>query len=114
MGNFKKFLSSLKFSVICFSEPWLDNGTLSTSQSLCNLPYYKGTYHVRSYSKGSGVSIYKNKSLDFKLWQELSINKLDLESLSIEILFDKKQNTLINVLYRPSKEVIKPFETFLK
>ena len=29
-------------------------------------------------------------------------------------MFDKEQNTLINVLYRPSKEVTEPIETFLK
>ena len=35
-GNFKLFLSSLNFNfnVICFSETWLDWGTLSTSRSL--------------------------------------------------------------------------------
>ena len=43
---------------------------------------------VRNYSKGGGVSIYINKSL--------------------EILFYKEGNTLGNVLYRPQKGVIEP------
>ena len=40
--------------------------------------------------------------------------KTNVESLSIEILFHKERNTLINVLYRPLKGVIEPFERFLK
>ena len=32
----------------------------------------------------------------------------------MEILFDKERNSLINVLYKPPKEVTEPFETFLK
>ena len=115
-GNFKLFLSSLNFnfSVICFSETWLDGETLSTSRSLYELPNYKSIHQVRNYSKGGGVSIYINKSLNFKLRPDLSINSRDVESLSIEILFNKERNTLINVLYRPPKGVIEPFERFLK
>ena len=36
-----------------------------------------------------------------------------MESFSIEILFYKERNTLINVLCRAPKGVIKPFERFL-
>ena len=42
----------------------------------------------------------------------LSINN-DIESLTIEILSDKKRNTLINALYRPSNGQIESFEKFL-
>ena len=92
----------------------MDDDTLSTSWSLYELPNYKSIHQVRNYSKGGGVSIYINKSLHFKLRPDLSINSRDVESLSIEILFFKDQNTLINVLYRPLKGVIEPFERFLK
>ena len=50
----------------------------------------------------------------FKRRPDLSIKSRDVESFSIEILFYKERNTLINVLYRPPKGVIKPFERFLK
>ena len=50
----------------------------------------------------------------FKRRTDLSIKSRDVESFSIEILFYKERNTLINVLYRPPKGVIKPFERFLK
>ena len=45
---------------------------------------------------------------------DLNVNNNDIESLSIEILFEKKCNTLINVLYRPRSGLILPFENFLK
>ena len=92
---------------MCFSEKWLDGDTLSTSRSLSELK-------VESYSKGGGVSNCVNKSLNFKLWPELSIASQDEESLLMEILFDKERNSLINVLYKPPKEVTEPFETLLK
>ena len=78
--------------MIRFSETWLDGETLSTSRSLYELPNYKSIHQVRNYSKGGGVSIYINKSLNFKLRTDLSINSRDVESLSIEILFNKERN----------------------
>ena len=100
------------FNLICFLEAWLDSETLSTSCSLHELPNYKSIHQVRNYSKGGGVSIYIKKSLNFKLRPDLSINSQDAQPLSI--LFYKEQNTLINVLYRPSKGVTAPFERYLK
>ena len=85
----------------------------STSRSLYELPNYKSIHQVRNYSKGGGVSIYINKSLHFNLRPDLSINRQDVESLSIESLFYKERNTLINALYRPPKEVIELFKRFL-
>ena len=78
------------------------------------MPNYKSTHQVRNSRKGGGVSIYVNKSLNFKSRPDLSIKSRYVESLSIEILFHKERNTLINVLYRPLKGIIEPFERFLK
>ena len=72
-----------------FLETWLDDDTLSTSQSLFELPHYKSIHQVRNYSKWGRVSIYINKSLNFKLRPDLSINSWDVQSLWIEILFYK-------------------------
>ena len=82
--------------------------------SLPELPNCASIHQVKNHSKGGGVSIHINKSLNCKLRTDLSINSLDVESLSIEILCDKEQNTLINVLYRPPKRVIEPFKRFWK
>ena len=64
--NFKIFLSSLSvdFSIICFSETWLDESSL-TSQSLYELHHYK-SIQIRSYGKGCGVSIYIKDSKNVK------------------------------------------------
>ena len=112
--SFKLFLSNLNFdfSIICFSETWLDN-SFSLSQSLYELPKYKCIHQVRSYGKGGGVSIYIHNSLNFKPRPDLSINSFDVESLSIELLCKKKKNTLINVLYRPPKGLLELLDKFL-
>ena len=112
--NFKLFLNLLyfTFSVICFSETWWDD--LATIQkSLFELPNYKSNHQARGDRKGGGVSIYVHKSLDFKIRLELSINNVDIESLTIEILSDNKRNTLVNALYRPPNGQIEPFQAFL-
>ena len=45
---------------------------------------------------------------------DLSINRKDVESLCIELLFENKRNTLINVLYRPPNGQTESFEKLLK
>ena len=100
------------FSVICLSETWWDD--LATIQkSLFELPNYKSNHQARGDRKGGGVSIYVHKSLDFKIRPDLSINNVDIESLTIEILSDNKRNTLVNALYRSPNGQIEPFEAFL-
>ena len=84
--------------MISFSKTWLDDDTLFTFRFLDELPNCKSIHQVRNYSKGGGASIYVNKFLNFKLRLDLSINDREVESLSLEILFYKEQNTLINVL----------------
>ena len=112
--NFKLFLSTLSFdfSIICFSDTWLDKSSL-VSQSLHELPHYESIYQIRNYGKGGGVSIYIKHSINFTPRPDLSINNTDVESISIELLCKKNRNTLINVLYRPPKGLTEPFEKFL-
>ena len=112
--NFKLLLNSINFifSVICLSETWWDD--LATIQkSLFELLNYKSNHQARGDRKGGGVSIYVHKSLDFKIRPDLSINNVDIESLTIEILSDNKRNTLVNALYRSPNGQIEPFEAFL-
>ena len=112
--NFKLFLNSINFtfSVICLSETWWDD-LATIEKSLFELPNYNSTHQARGDRKGGGVSIYIHKSLDFTVKPDLSINNNDIESLTIEILSNKKRNTLINALYRPPNGQIEPFENFL-
>ena len=80
--------------------------------SLYDLPNYKGIHQVRNYSKGGGVSLYINKSLNFKLRPDLSISSRDIESLSREILFYKERNTLYMFCTCPQKELLKRSKDF--
>ena len=109
--NYKLFFSTLafSFSVICFSETWLDK----VGNSLYELPYYISKHQVRDTHKGGGVSIYIHNSLIFKVHSNLCINSIDIESLSIELSMDNKRNTFVNVLYRPPNGKIELFDTFL-
>ena len=109
--NFKKFLCSLDFtfSVICFSETWLDKLDSFTY----DLPNYTSIDQKRSDRKGGGVSIYIHNSLNFISRPDLSINCDDIESLTLETISDNTRNTLVNVLYRPPNGQFKTFESFL-
>ena len=112
--NFKLFLNSINFTftVICLSETWWDD-LATIEKSLLELPNYNSTHQARGDCKGAGVSIYIHISLDFTVKSNLRINNKDIESVTIEILSEKKRNTLINALYRPPNGQIESFEKFL-
>ena len=80
---------------------------------LTEQPNYNSTHQGRGDRKDGGVSIDIHKSLDFTVKPDLSINNNDIKSLAIEILLDKKRNTLINALYRSPNGQIESFEKFL-
>ena len=80
---------------------------------LIEQPNYNSTHQGRGDHKDGGVSIDIHKSLDFTVKPDLSINNNDIKSLAIEILLDKKRNTLINALYRSPNGQIESFEKFL-
>ena len=96
------------FSVICFSETWLDKLDSFTY----DLPNYTSIHQKRSDCKGGGVSIYIHNSLNFRSRPDLSINCDDIESLILEIISDNMQNTLVNVPYRPPNGQFETFESF--
>ena len=94
----KKISSTVNynFSIICFSETWLDE---TTSENLnYELPVYYSIHQIRNNLKGGGVSIYIKKVLNFKIKDDLSINCKDVESLCIEHLFENKRNTLMSYI----------------
>ena len=109
-----KLLSILNynFSVICFSETWLDE--TNNENSNYELPGYYSIHQIRNNCKGGGVSIYINKALNFKTKDDLSINCKDVESLCIKLLLENKHNTLINILYRPPNGQTESFEKILE
>ena len=49
-----------------------------------------------------------------KIRNDLSINYGDVESISTELLFENRKNTIFNVLYRQPEGQIEPFDKFFK
>ena len=90
--NLKLFLNSINFtfSVKCLSETWWDD-LATIEKSLHELPNYNITHQARGDRKVGGVSIHIHKSLDFTVKPDLSINNNDIESLTTEILSNKKK-----------------------
>ena len=53
------------FSIICFSETWLDD-SIFTSTSLYKLPNYVSKNQVRRHHNKRGISTYMYKSINLK------------------------------------------------
>ena len=112
--NFKMFLFNLNFSfsIICFSETWLNDSNVDNSNY--ELPNYISVHQIRNHYKGVGISVYIHKIFEFRIRNELSINCKDIESIDAELLHKNRKNTLFNVVYRPRKSKIEQFENFSK
>ena len=112
--NFKMFLSNLnfRFSIICLSQAWSNDSNVDNSNY--KLLNYVSVHHIRNHYKRGGVSVYIHKNFEFKIRNDLSINSKDIESVSVELLHEKRRNALFNVVYRPPNGKIEPFENFLK
>ena len=100
------------FSVIWFSETWSHDLNI-TRNSLYELPNYTSNHQIRSDRKGGGVSVYIHNMFDFKVRANLSTNNIDIEAITVEIVSNKKRNTLINALYQTPRGKIEAFEIFL-
>ena len=89
------FLSNLNlsFSIICFSETWLNDSNVDNSNY--ELPNYVSVRQIRNHYKGRGVSVYINKNFEFKIRKDLSINNKDIESIGVELLYEKKEERFI-------------------
>ena len=80
--------------------------------STYDLASYTNSHQKRSDRKGWGVSVYIYNSLNFKTRPDLSITCRDIESLTLEIIFEKTHNTIVSVLYRPPNGHSEYFENF--
>ena len=83
------FLSNLnfRFSIICFSETWLNDSNVDNSNY--ELPNYVSVHQIRNHYKGGGVSVYIHTNFEFKIRNDLSINSKDIESIGVELLYEK-------------------------
>ena len=68
---------------------------------------------MKKQRRGGGVTLDINQSVKFKIQNDLSINSDDVESISVELLFENRKNTIFNVCRQP-KVQIERFEKFLE
>ena len=113
--SFKEFYSTInfKFSIVCFSETWVDNISFSKNSNF-QLSGYQVLHQTRKNHKGEGVCVFVHENLSFKLTEDLSINCDAIQSLSIEISSTKSKNIILNTIYRPPNGDMKQCETNFK
>ena len=80
--------------------------TIITKRSILDVaaaldPPLTGNHQIMSDRKGGGASVYIHNTFDCITRPNLSVNNKDIEAITVEIVSNKKRNTLINVLYRP-------------
>ena len=101
---------NFSFSIICFSETWLNDSNVDNSNY--ELLNYVSVHQIINHYKGGGVSVYIHLNFEFKIRNAFSINSKEIELISGELLYEKRRNTLFNVVHRPPNGKIEPFENF--
>ena len=106
--SFKEFYSkfNFKFSIVCFSETWVDEISFSKNSN-CQLSGYQVLHQIRKNRKGGGVCVFVHENLSFKPREGLSINCDAIQSLYIEISSTKSKNIILNTFYRPPYSAMK-------
>ena len=79
-----------------------------------NLDNYYSVHQTRNNKKGSGVSIYIDKQLEFKLRNDIDIFKNEIETCSVEISNSKSRNFVVTGVCRPPKGDIKVLKNYCK
>ena len=112
--SFKEFYSTInfKFSIVCFSETWVDDISFSKNSNF-QLSGYQVLHQTKN-RKGGEVCVFVHENLSFKLREDLSINCDAIQSLSIEISSTKSKNIILNTIYRPPNGDMKQCETYFK
>ena len=113
--SFKEFYPKIKFkfSIVCFSEKWVDDISFSKNSNF-QLSCYKVLHQTRKNRKGGEVCVFEHENLGFKLREDLTISCDAIQSLSIEISSTKSKNIILNTIYRPPNGDMKQCETYLK
>ena len=82
--SFKEFYLTInfKFSIVCFSEIWVDDISFNKIQNL-QLSGYKVLHQTRKNCKGGGVCAFVHENLSFKIREDHSINCDAIQSFSL-------------------------------
>ena len=114
--NFLKlesFLHSINVqpSILAITETWLKKNQTSPHTNLCNYTFVSNS---RSQSRGEGVGLYVNCSLNFTMRSDLTImHEKNFVSLFIEI--ESSNSTMIcGVIYRPPSKNSKSHALFFE
>ena len=110
----KNILSFLKgrFSVIVLTETWCDD--TAQDNSLFEIPNYTAIHQTRKNDRrGGGICVFLEKTLNFKLRNDLDKCTDDIETLSIEIE-RKSKNIIISGVYRPPCGNVNTFKNHFK
>ena len=105
IDKLKDFLNDIKekFSVIVLSETWIDNDKTDLN-SLFYIPNYSFIHEKRKTNyKGGGPGIYVQKTLDYKIFPNLTKNTENIETFTVEIENKNSKNILISAVYRPPR-----------
>ena len=110
INDFTLYLNSLdlKFSVIAFSETWLNDATCS----LYNIDGYHSENNYRTTRKGGGVSLYIKNSIEYKTRSDLDYSENVIESKFIEIskeAISSDKDVIIGVIYHPPNTDVELF-----
>ena len=85
------------FKIISLSETWFNINNVSAY----NIENFSHEYLLRANKMGGGVSIFIDKSVEYKTRNDLNKMESYVEALWIEIQRRDKSNLLIGTIYRP-------------
>ena len=96
--SFKELYSTInfKFSIVCFSETWVDDISFSKNSNF-QLSGYQVLHQARKNCKGGGVCVFVHENLSFKLREDLNLNWCN--SVSIEKSGTKSKNIVAGDLH---------------
>ena len=110
LKKFELYLNGLNFQfpIIALSESWLREDNIERF----GIPGYLSEHSIRPYRRGGGVSLLINEDIEYTIRDDLCYQNNTLEALFIEIdkkQFNKNQNIIVGVVYRPPNTDIKIF-----
>ena len=114
MNKFDSYLNDLKheFPIIALSE----TGLTENNCDRYGIDGYNAEHDLRPNRGGGGVSLYIKDFIQYNIWDKLCFQKKTLETLFIEInkdKFNKKQNIIVGVIYRPPDTDIREFNDYV-
>ena len=117
-ANLKKFelyLNGLNFQfpIIALSESWLREDNLD----YYGIPGYTSEHNIRPNRRGGGVALLIKEDIEYTIRDDLCYQNGSLETLFIEIdkkQFNKTQNIIAGVIYRPPNTDINTFNSHME